>query len=346
MGLTNTQYDALMRMYSQRQLEARHEQEKRREEAYAAIPALEDLDREAGAASLARARVLLGGDGSAPAGGNAVISAEGLRSALADISARRARLLEAHGFPADYLEPRYTCPDCRDTGYVDGKRCRCFIRAATELLYDNTGLREVLARENFDTFSLDYYPEDLVHPQTGKSAKAYMQEVRALCLRFVRDFDLPPEKRAVTNLFFYGGCGLGKTFLSHCIARELIETSHSVLCFSAGDLFDGLARETFRREDTSAGAAVSMEDLTACDLLILDDLGTEMTNTFVASALFRILSGRLSAARSTIISTNLPLQVFADTYSERVFSRITSSFRLIQLYGNDIRIQKKLKGIP
>ena len=343
MGLSNSQYETLMRGYSQQQSRSRRELEERRKKAYSAIPELSELDRKSGALGLARARAILGADETPAA--DAPGSSEEFRARLEEISARRAALLKEHGLAPDYLEMRYACPDCRDTGYVNGERCHCFLQAAADLLYEQSGLRDILEEENFDTFSLDYYPDDLIHPQTGKSARLYMQEVRALCLRFVREFDLPADQRAHTNLFLYGGCGLGKTFLSHCIAKELIETSHYVLYFSAGDLFDRLAQETFRRDGAAQEEdGVTFGDVCECDLLIIDDLGTEMTNTFVASGLFRILTRRLQENKSTVISTNLSLQAFSDTYSERVFSRITSSFKLIQLFGNDIRLQKKLLG--
>ena len=134
---------------------------------------------------------------------------------------------------------------------------------------------------------------------------------------------------------------MGKTFLSHCIARDLIDSSHSVIYFSAYDLFDLLAQNTFTRSEDSAELNEHIFD---CDLLIIDDLGTELTNSFVTSQLFLCINERLLREKSTLISTNLSLKQFKETYSERVFSRISSNYTMVKLIGNDIRIQKKLKG--
>lgn len=146
------------------------------------------------------------------------------------------------------------------------------------------------------------------------------------------------------NLFLYGDTGLGKTFLSHCIARELIESTHSVIYFSAFRLFDLFADATFgrSREDLPSELEQHVFD---CDFLIIDDLGTEMTNSFVSSQLFLILNERILRRKSTLISTNLTLGTFADIYSERVFSRISSSYTMLKLIGDDIRIQKKLQHL-
>jgi DNA replication protein DnaC len=148
----------------------------------------------------------------------------------------------------------------------------------------------------------------------------------------VQNFDSAAE-----NLFLYGSTGVGKTFLSHCIAKALLDSAHFVLYFSAYDLFDLMAKAAFsRKKDTETQENFIYE----CDLLIIDDLGTELTNSFVSSQLFLCINERLSRRKSTIISTNLKLENFSDTYSERTFSRIASNYRLIKLIGEDIRIRK------
>ena len=158
------------------------------------------------------------------------------------------------------------------------------------------------------------------------------------CRKFVENFDTSFE-----NLFLYGDTGLGKTFLSHCIARELLDTTHSVIYFSAFRLFELFADATFGRNSDQMSEELE-QHIFDCDFLIIDDLGTEMTNTFVSSQLFLVLNERILRQKSTLISTNLALGTFADTYSERVFSRISSSYTMLKLIGDDIRIQKKLKN--
>lgn len=327
MGLNNTQYDAIMRRYSQRQSEGLRALEERRREAYAKIPELADIDREVSSLSVSCAKRLLDGE---------TADLSRLRTQLRQYADRREQLLARHGFPADQLTPQYTCPDCQDTGYIRGQKCHCFRREAIDLFYTQYGMRQILETENFQHFSYDYYPQDLIHPSTGQSAREMMKATVAACLRFIDEFD-----HSFSNLFFYGGTGLGKTFLSHCIARELIEREHSVIYYSAFELFERLARSSFGR--TSPEEEGATDYIYDCDLLIIDDLGTELTNAFVSSQLFLILNERIQRQKSMIISTNLPLAKFAEMYSERVFSRITSNFQLFQLFGNDIRIQKKLR---
>lgn len=329
MGLTNTQYDTIMRQYSKRQSENQRDLQQRRRLAYEKIPQLAQIDHQVSAESVSCARALLedGADGTAS-----------LKERLSRLSDLRISLLKKNGFPEDYLQMRYACPDCRDTGYVNGVKCHCLRQAAIDLFYTQSGMKEILEEENFSHFSYLYYPDDLIHPVTGSSARDMMRATVEACLRYIEEFD-----EHFSNLFFYGGTGLGKTFLSHCIARELIERAHSVIYYSAFELFDLFARSSFGKNGEADGAREYVFD---CDLLIIDDLGTELTNSFVSSQLFLILNERIQKKKSTIISTNLPLATFAETYSERVFSRITSSFQLFQLFGNDIRLQKKLGSTP
>ena len=145
------------------------------------------------------------------------------------------------------------------------------------------------------------------------------------------------------NLLLYGDTGVGKTFLSHCIAKELIDASYSVIYFSAVQLFEHFAENTFggKREERSDGLAPIYE----CDLLIIDDLGTELTNTFTASQLFACINERILRRKATIISTNLALDDIKSIYSERIFSRLSSSYTMLRLTGDDIRIQKKLLNL-
>lgn len=340
MGLNNTQYDAIMRRYSQKQIQNHRQMEEHRRIAYGKIPQLSEIDHQVSSVSLGYARTLLDNPelSSEPfpaTADNAGLSA--LRTQLALFAKQREKLLEKNGFPANYLDMDYTCPDCQDTGYIGDQKCHCFRQQAIDLFYTQSGMKEILEVENFKNFSYEYYPEDLIHPATGKTARELMRSTVASCLRYIEEFDL-----TFSNLFFYGGTGLGKTFLSHCIAKELIERSHSVIYYSAFELFDMVAQNSFGRVSPQE----DMKDyILDCDLLIIDDLGTELTNAFVSSQLFLILNERIQRKKSTIISTNLSLSAFAETYSERVFSRITSNFQLLHLFGNDIRLQKKLKGM-
>lgn len=328
MALSNSQYNEIMRGYERRQADNRHDMERRIQEVYERIPAIREIDSAVGGRAVARARQLLDGDGAA---------LSRLRSELEELGEQRAALLQAYGFPADYMKMRYTCPDCRDTGYVDGTKCHCFRRAQIRLLYAQSNIDEIVKRENFHTFSYDYFDNTQVIPQVGKTAAEYMRDVKARCRRFAEEFG---EKGG--NLLFTGNTGVGKTFLTNCIAKELIDQYYSVVYLSAGDLFQVFSRNRFDRE-TEGEIRDTCQSISECDLLIIDDLGTEVNNSFTSSQLFSCVNDRLNSGRSTIISTNLSLNRMRDSYTDRVTSRIISGYEVIPLYGEDLR-RRKLAG--
>jgi DNA replication protein DnaC len=368
MGLTNAQYNAIMRDYQRQQAENYQQLAGHTEEIYSRFPEFSEIDREIASASTACARRLLldepastdtrcrqasdtayadarspqsseaaSADTRSPQASDAA-SVDALRRHIAELSAKKSAILRKHGYPADYLEPHYRCPDCQDTGYTGRQKCHCFQQAAIDLLYTQSNLKEILLSENFSTFSLDYYSDQITDPVTGQTAAQTARRTLDACRRFVETFD-----QSFENLFLYGDTGLGKTFLSHCIARELLESAHSVIYFSSFRLFELFASYTFGRSRSDDQTDLE-QHIFDCDLLIIDDLGTELVNSFVSSQLFHILNERILRSKSTLISTNLTLSTFADTYSERVFSRISSNYTMLKLIGDDIRIQKKISS--
>ena len=326
MPLHNYQYDTIMREYSRRQAQNRRIQEQHQAQAYQQLPRLREIDEEVATLSARKVRALITGQET---------GLDDLKNDIALLSQERSALLLSEGYPQDYLEMHYTCPLCQDTGYVGSQKCTCFKKAEIELLYTQSNLKEILEKENFDHFSFDLYSDTITNDSTGLSARETARRAYDIAQTFVRNFDSSFE-----NLFLYGDTGVGKTFLSHCIAHDLLESAHCVLYFSAFDLFDHLAGSAFSRKDDKPG-----EDLVFdCDLLIIDDLGTELTNSFVASQFFLCINERIMRKKSTIISTNLKLEDFSATYSERTFSRIASNYRMVKLIGKDIRIQKIFLG--
>jgi DNA replication protein DnaC len=246
--------------------------------------------------------------------------------------------MSAYGYPADYLEMQYNCPDCKDTGYKDGIKCHCFRQREIDLLYAQSNIREVLERENFSHFSYDYFDDTKIDPRSGKTARAYMEQVTAFCHRYVDGF-----KEEKGNILFTGKTGLGKTFLSNCIAKELIERCFSVVYLPAVEMYEIFSRDRFANDATDEDRDRS-QYLLECDLLIIDDLGTELVNTFTTSQLFYVVNERLNRKKGTIISTNLPVNEMRDEFTDRVMSRIVSQYQIIPLYGEDIRIRKKLEN--
>lgn len=325
MAINNTQYNAIFREYEQKQIHNRDIMDKRRQAVYNSIPELENLHNSISKLSIEQARKLLDGDA------NALIE---LKAELKTLIDKKAELLVAAGFPADYLEPVYDCPDCKDTGYIGNEKCHCFQKAIVDLLYTQSNLKNILKKENFDTFCFNYYSDNHTDPVTGRSSLAAMRNAYDVAREFVDTFS-----NDFCNLFLYGDTGIGKTFLSNCIAKELIDKSFSVIYLTAYELFDTLAKGKFEKDDT---AETMCDHIFDCDLLIIDDLGTELTNTFTVSQFFLCLNERILRRKSTIISTNLSLESIVDIYSERTFSRITSNYTMLKLTGDDIRIKKKL----
>ena len=326
MALSNAQYDEIMRGYQERQLANRHLTQKRQEALYAQIPSLKEIDDQIAQISVESARRMLDGDSSALAS---------LKANLAGLRAQKTTLLASNGYDESYLEPVFTCTDCKDTGYINGTKCHCFKQEIINVVYSQSNIKNILAKENFSTFSYEYYSDTDRNPTTNLSSLDTVRLAVEKCQHFINDFDNKPK-----NLLFYGETGVGKTFLSNCVAKELLERGNSVIYFTAFQLFDILSKGVFDRD---ADAIAAHQNIFDCDLLIIDDLGTELSNSFTTSQLFLIVNERILRQKSTIISSNLkPLDIL-EMYSERTYSRLTSNYTIINLFGDDIRIKKRQK---
>lgn len=326
MALTNSQYNAIMRNYSEIQLKNKAELDARREAALSRVPEFGELEEEISSLSVSQAKRLISGE---------IGVLESYRNQMARLKEKRNSLLASNGFPADYLKMHFDCPRCQDTGYVGNKKCACFIQAEIDLLYTQANLKEILKRENFSTFSTAYYSEKLTDTASNATARELAKRALMQAHSFVDHFG-----RTYENLLLYGNTGVGKTFLTNCIAKELLDRRFSVLYFSSTNLFETLAKNTFNQnldEEDSSGYILN------CDLLIIDDLGTEMVNSFVLSKFFDIINRRHLTGKSTLISTNLSVEALKETYTERSSSRILGNYILVKLIGSDIRIQKKLE---
>lgn len=325
MGLSNSQYNSVMREYEKRQLANYHDREERIARVYAQIPQIKELDREISTKAAACAREKLSGNRE---------NLKEMKNELEAMRKKRDQLLKTGGFPADYMELHYTCPDCKDTGYVEGKRCHCFERARLRILYAQSNIEEILERENFSTASFRWYDSEKLIPELGMSQDKYMRAIFARCQRFAETF--PGEEK---NLLFTGSTGVGKTFLTNCIAKTLIDRGISVIYLSSQDLFELFSKCRFGRDNLDE-AEETCRHILECQMLIIDDLGTEMNNTFVSSQLFYCINERINRNLGTIISTNLSMATLRDTYSDRVTSRMMSHYNTIPLYGEDIRVKK------
>lgn len=318
MVLNNSQYNEIMREYNAKQMNTIHELDARTAEVYMAVPQYKTLSDRISSLSVDAAKAALRGEN----------TLSGLNSRIAQIQSQMSGLLVQAGFPKDYLTPHYVCPKCKDTGYIGNEKCSCFIQASIDLLYRESNITRYSSNETFDNFSLDFYSTEFTDPSTGLNSRDNAESVLSKCKDFVQHFP------SGDNILFYGDTGVGKTFLSNCIARALLDNAHSVLYMSAIELFDSFS--AYNEDDV--GMQSQIEE---CELLIIDDLGTELSNTFTNSKLFHCINSRLLGGRSTIISTNFALNELMDAYSERIFSRISSSYKLLKLYGDDIRFIKK-----
>ncbi|MBQ8814813.1 MAG: ATP-binding protein [Lachnospiraceae bacterium] len=325
MSLNNGQYNQIMRVYEARQRKSRLELDSRRQRIYEAIPRLVAYDAAINEAAADLARAALRG----------VECGRVARQRLDDLREERDLLITTGGFTKADLELKYICPSCRDTGYVDGKKCRCFKQQEIALLYRESGLEKQLEKENFDTMTDRYYdPAFAVNRESGLMLPEYMARVAGVCRQYTEDFG---EKGG--NLLFTGPAGVGKTFFTHCIAKALIEQSVSVVYVTASQLMDTMtgARMSDGSDPETEIRAQLIDD---CELLIIDDLGTELNNSMTNAELFRCLDSRLKKGQATVISTNLSVNELRDTYADRIASRILSEYRIIRFYGPDIRIRK------
>ena len=329
MSLKPYQYNAIMRSYDDRRAASRALLDARQAEIDRTLPAYGQLHKQIIENSMSFARNSLFSDES-PA------DTEALRRQNEELSHKKDALLVANGYPADYLSPIYVCRDCKDTGMIGEERCHCFKQAVVDLLYAQSNVAAIIQEENFETFRFDYYNNTTVDQKSKLTPRQNIERIYNICQSFVHNFD-----KEFSNLLFYGNSGLGKTFLSHCIAKELLGTAHTVLYLTAYELFDILGKAMY---DEDEGFPASSEHILDCDLLIIDDLGTELATAFTMSRLSLCINERFINRRSTIISTNFGVQELADHYGERNFSRIFSSYTPLRFFGEDIRIKKKIES--
>ncbi len=326
MALSNTQYDMIRREYDRMQRENREEAVERKREVYAKDSRLQAIDEQIASLAVAQAEKLLIGEAG---------SLTDLHTKIEALREEKKGIIASLGYDEDFFVPSYRCPDCKDTGYIGAERCHCFVQRSLDLAYEQSNLHTVLSEAGFDRFSLDYYTKE---KEKGDHLSPY--EVAELALERSRQFTEEFGK-TFQNLFFYGNPGVGKTFLSNCIAKELLDRGHSVVYFTASGLFAIFEKDVFQKDPEAKALRENIYDV---DLLIIDDLGTEIESSFTSRQLYLTLNERILRKKPVIISTNLKMSDITDHYSERTFSRISSYYTMIHLLGDDIRMQKKLKA--
>ncbi|MBQ3023293.1 MAG: ATP-binding protein [Clostridia bacterium] len=324
-------YEKISAITEERKENRRRENERRRREVFAASPKIQEIEAELDRFGIRMLNLIANGE---------CDSDKATSSIMAENKAfikERDRLLCEAGFDKNYLDVPPYCTKCDDNGFIDGKLCSCLQNEITAIALREANLSENLAGHTFENFRLSYYSDEYV-AEYGCSPRENMQAILSDCKAFVENFD-----RADENLLFCGSCGLGKTFLSSAIANELIKRGKDVLYVSSNALFPILEDMHFGRTvDESAQYIVNK--IGSCELLILDDLGSEFVTQFTCAELFRIINTRLNSGRKMIISTNLNRNMLQNTYNERIASRITGGFSMLEFLGEDIRRIKKLEG--
>ena len=287
---------------------------------HASCPELADLDRALATTGMQLFREAMAG------GDNLAERLARVRSEHEGMQRLRGELLASRGLPADYTEPTFSCPRCRDTGFHEAEMCECMRRALVEEGIRSSGIGGLINRQSFENFSLEYYRKN---PEDYERARYALARAKSYAEGF------GPQSG---NLLLLGPTGLGKTHLSTSIARVVLERGYDVVYETIGNV---LADFEYDRYKSGYGETVLRADrYLACELLILDDLGTEQTNAFVLSTLYHLLNTRLNHGKQTVINTNVGAAELRERYNDRITSRLLGEYEILLFSGNDIRMQK------
>lgn len=321
MGFNKRDLAKIKSEYSDKYLRAQAAADERRFELHQKIDGLFELDKALSATGLRIMEATLSGV-------NVREKIDEIKSENEQLLSDRAALLRAYGYPEDYTDVHYECDKCGDTGYVDTAMCDCMKRALVLAGYESSGIGALMRTQSFENFSLDYYSD---------SAQTYTAMKRAYdrLKEFSESFDASTYK----NFLFIGGTGLGKTHLSTAIAKSVIDRHFDVLYVTAAGMIGDFETKRFGNSALS-GEAGGTDRYYSADLLIIDDLGTEISNQFTVSCLYDVINSRISSRKSTIISTNLNKDEIAKRYWDRITSRIFGEYLPIIFCGKDIRQQK------
>ncbi|MEN8079267.1 ATP-binding protein [Clostridioides difficile] len=255
-----------------------------------------------------------------------------IKEEITDLRAKKYEMLVSHGYNPEYLNLHYNCPKCKDTGFIGIEKCSCFKSKLIKLYYKDSELEEAVKTNNFKNFNINLYPNHKLNDERYTPRKN-IEDI----LEYINGEYLPNFKDNNTNLLFYGNSGTGKTFLSWCIAKELLDKGFLVVYKTADDLLRALKEIKFNNDTDLENLLIN------CDLLIVDDLGSEQITDFSSAELFTLINKKILKNKKMLISTNLSLPLISKRYSERISSRIIGEFKLFKFFAEDIRIQLNLK---
>ncbi len=323
MGYSRENYRLVREEYENRSLEARNAADARRSELHRVIPRTEEIDRELSATGIKLMGAALG---------VSRVSVDEIRAGVVKLRAERAALLAAAGYPENYSEPHYECEKCQDTGYIDGYMCSCMKQRLIMAGYESSGIARLMQNETFDTFSLEYYADDRRNLEN-------MRYIYQTMRRFAETFDPKSSK----SIALFGGTGLGKTHLSTAAAKVIIERGFDVVYTGAIGMFSDFEKVRFGNA-SGRESGENTDRYFDCDLLIIDDLGSEVANQFTVSCLYDVINTRINKGLPMILSTNLRQDELRQRYWDRITSRIFGEFVTLMLTGTDVRAKKLREG--
>lgn len=321
MGFNKENYRRIKEEYDGKYLRAQEQARLRRAEVHTAIPEIEKIDRELAATGFKIFDATLRGD---------MDKLDAINAENTALQKKRAVLMELAGFAPDYTEIKYECEECGDTGTVGYSMCRCMRKRLVEAGIESSGMSDLIKRQSFDNFNLDYYGE-------GSDNRKRMASIYNFLKSYAESFNVEGSG----NLALFGGTGLGKTHLSSAVARRVIENGNDVYYISASNLFADFEEKRFG-SSSSYESTGEIDQYFTCDLLIIDDLGSEMINQFTVSCLYNVINSRLNHKKPTMISSNLTQDEFRRKYWDRISSRVFGEYLVLPFVGSDIR-QKKIK---
>lgn len=327
----------LLTEYERKKRKAELDLESRKQDLYNKFPRLEEIESELNNFAINTAKNILSGNSN---------SLENFNKKISDLKLEKKQILKENNISEDFFIPRYECKICQDTGYVrensySSTLCSCLKQKLLDISYNKSNISN-LNKENFDNFNINIF-SDVTEPEKyhiNISPRKNILNIKENCIQFVEEFNNPDTK----NLLFTGNTGLGKTYMSNCIANELIKKGKNVLYQTAPVLLETVIDSKMNKYKNSSQDTFYKNVLEA-DLLIIDDLGTECINSMKLSELFTILNTRLlnlnNRITKTIISTNLDINQIFRTYEERIGSRIAGFYKIFYFFGNDLRFSQK-----
>lgn len=320
----------ILKKYEERRDENELLLEKRKKQVYNRFPQIKGIDDEISLIGLKLAKSVL----TNPNDRESIVHKS--REEIEALRARRCKVLADNSIPDNYLEMKYHCNMCKDKAFLpNGEKCNCFKQEIINEAYKMSNIENVLNKENFSNFNLEIFSTEK-SKERGVSPRENIFEILTYCEDYVHNFN-PIQSN---NILFYGSTGLGKTYMCNCIAKDLLDKGYLVIYQTSFRILEILEDYKFRRDSEGKISEENYKNLFDCDLLIIDDLGTELTNTFTSSELFNIVNTRLTAGKSIIISTNLTPSQIGETYTQRTLSRILDQFKIFDFFGSDLRWER------